>query len=126
MNNKHALIIIKNNDGGYAQYYDKEWSSYLFLNCKIEDENDIEFIKNEIDNKFNITIEDIQLEKDIIHSKYSVKHKKVREYHHYFYVATIKKTNENIKYFSYDELLNDKRIQEVNSDIVSMIKELNL
>ena len=30
------------------------------------------------------------------------------------------------KWFSYSDLLNDKRIQEVNSDIVQFIKEFNM
>ena len=32
---KHAIIIIKNKENKYLQYYDERWQSYLFLNCKI-------------------------------------------------------------------------------------------
>lgn len=124
MNNKHALIVVKNDKNEYLQYYDKDWDSYLFLNCKIQDGKDLNYIKEEIKKKFNIQIDTLEFKKDIIHTKYSVKHKENREYHHYFYQATIKEPNENIKYYSYQDLLNDKRIQEVNSDIVSMIKDI--
>lgn len=38
MERKHAIIIIKNDEGDFLQYFDDIWNSYLFLNCKISDE----------------------------------------------------------------------------------------
>ena len=36
MERKFAIIIIKNKNNEYLQYYDERWNSYLFLNCRIE------------------------------------------------------------------------------------------
>ena len=54
MERKFAIIIIKNKNNEYLQYYDERWNSYLFLNCRIESEFDIEKIKEEIRTKLNI------------------------------------------------------------------------
>ena len=35
MERKHAIIIIKNEENRYLQYYENRWESYLFPNCKI-------------------------------------------------------------------------------------------
>ena len=40
--------------------------------------------------------------------------------------AKVKLKNEEYKLFTYQELLNDERIMQVNSDIVGYIKEFNL
>lgn len=134
----HAIIIIKNKEDKYLQYFDKRWNSYLFPNIKLSSDNDQEKtlqIKKDLINKLNIkenTIS-IKLEFDKIHSKYSESAKKEKEYHHYFYNVTIKNLFENdsevndteYKWFSIEELENDKRIMEANSDIINMIKNLN-
>ena len=39
---KHAIIIIKNNNNEYLQYYDNIWKSFLFLNCKLFDDKENE------------------------------------------------------------------------------------
>ena len=134
---KHAILVIKNRNK-YLQYYDKSWNSYLFLNCRINDKNDIDIIKDNLLEKLNI-------EKDVIqcdyigakkHSKYSESHKIIKEYEHFFYnvrlsdnafeALKVKLKNEEYKLFTYQELLNDERIMQVNSDIVGYIKEFNL
>lgn len=134
---KHAILVIKNKNK-YLQYYDENWKSYLFLNCRINDKDDIEIIKDNISQKLNI-------ERDIIqcnyiglkkHLKYSESHKTIKEYEHFFYnvnfpnnaLEDLKSELKNKKYklFTYQELLNDERIMQVNSDIVGYIKEFNL
>lgn len=126
MERKHAIIVIKNNEGKYLNYYDEIWNSYLFINCKLTDELDFNFIKNEIFNKYDIKIDNINLVMDKVHTKFSVKDKIDKEYHHFFYNVDVLSlpNDKKFKYFTYDELLNDKRIQEVNADIVSFIKEM--
>lgn len=133
----HSIIVIRNKEGKYLQYYDKVWNCYLFLNCKMSSENDIEVVKNKISN-------DLHIEKSAIkvsfigkkqHKKYSESAKMEKEYTHLFYSITVRtqiQENDfeinNIKYkwFSYSDLLNDERIQKVNSDIVKFIKEFNI
>ena len=59
MNSKsrHAIIVIKNNENKYLQYYDERWDSYLFLNCKLHDNSD-EIVKTEIvDDGLDICVE---------------------------------------------------------------------
>ena len=123
----HAIIIIKNKDK-YLQYYDERWDSYLFPNMKLKKQfTDIDIIEY-VENNLNKKVIDCTFIKNIIHSKYSVSHKEVREYNHYFYLVNIDNYDfdSNYKFFSIDELKNNKRIMEVNSDIVSYIEEMNL
>lgn len=123
----HAIIIIKNKDK-YLQYYDERWDSYLFPNMKLKEEfTDIDIIEY-VENNLNKKVIDCTFIKNIIHSKYSVSHKEVREYNHYFYLVNIDNYDfdNTYKFFSMDDLKNNKRIMEVNSDIVSYIEEMNL
>ena len=123
----HAIIIIKNKDK-YLQYYDERWDSYLFPNMKLKKQfTDIDIIEY-VENNLNKKVIDCTFIKNIIHSKYSVSHKEVREYNHYFYLVNIDNYDfdDDYKFFSIDELKNNKRIMEVNSDIVSFIEEMNL
>ena len=134
---KHAIIIIKNNNNEYLQCYESSWKSYLFLNCKVKEEKDLEPIKTCIKEKLGVDTQNITYLFNKIHSKYSVKHQKIREYEHYFYLVDIDtktleakkefELNDNkFKWFRMEELENDSRIQEVNSDIVKFIKEARI
>lgn len=72
------------------------------------------------------------------HTKFSENARIEKEYTHYFYkiellnsldIITQKEfeiKNEKYRYFSYQDLKNDERIQTVNSDIVNYIDEFNL
>ena len=39
---KHSIIVIKNKKNEYLQYFDKKWNSYLFMNCKMANKEDID------------------------------------------------------------------------------------
>lgn len=135
MERKHAIIIIKNSNEEYLQYYDERWRSYLFLNCKIQNQFDIEKIKNEVKQKLNIDEITVSYVIDKIHTKFSESDKIDKEYHHYLFIVNIKNmdgkmlnkefiiNNIKFKWYSYEELLADVRIQNVNSDIVGFVKE---
>ncbi len=107
----HSIIIIKKGDK-YLNYFDKRWGMYLFPNIK---GNNIEEIKS----KYNTN--DVEFLFDKIHDKYSVPNKKIKRYHHYFYLVN----GENIdgEYFTLDELLAKKDVKENNGDIINFIKE---
>ena len=72
------------------------------------------------------------------HKKFSEKDKIEKIYTHYFYKVEIKSLNKKLehtefeindikyKWFTYNELYENRRIKEVNSDIVKFIKELNI
>ena len=129
---KHTILIIKNKDK-YLQYFDERWNSYLFLNTKVQGSvNEKELIKF-IEERFNIKDVTVEYKFDKVHSKYSPTANKEKTYHHYFYKVNLNledndfKINDiDYKWFTMDELEADKRIQEINSDIVSFIKENNI
>ncbi len=69
------------------------------------------------------------------HKKFSESAKIEKEYIHYFYNVKIEEkfTDKEFlingikyKWFNYSELMNDERIQKVNSDIVQFVKEFNM
>ena len=134
---KHSIIVIKK-ENKYLQYYDKDWKSYLFPNCKIENKNDMQKIKEYLKQELNLDNEEIKYIGEKTHSKFSERDKIIKEYEHYFYLIELKeypeyfKNNEfeinsnTFKWFSYNELLSDERIQKVNSDIVSFINEFKI
>lgn len=136
---KHAIIIIKNDKNEYLQYYDKNWKSYLFLNCKLLGDFKEQDIAKEVTQRLKLSNNNLKCKylEDKIHKKYSVSAEKEKEYHHYFYSIEIENmpifmnekvfTLDSIKYswYSLEELENDSRIQEVNSDIVGFIKEMD-
>lgn len=136
MERRHAIIIIKNKKNEYLQYYEKRWNSYLFLNCKIESQYDIEKIENEVRQKLDVNKMIISYVMDKVHTKFSESDKINKEYHHYFFTVNIENMRNkisskefviadiNFKWYSYEELLEDARIQKVNGDIINFIKEI--
>ena len=106
---KHAIIIIKNNNNEYLQYYDNIWKSFLFLNCKLFDDKENENnIKKLLEEKLKRNkIERIKLNISDINSN--------KEF----------KINDNqFCWMSAEELRRNERIMKVNSDIVDFVDEL--
>lgn len=133
----HSIIVIKNEKEQYLQYYDEKWNSYLFLNCKLQNGDDTNAVKNKVANDLNIKQEFIKV--TLIgckkHKKFSESAKIEKEYTHYFYDVNIDtKLNQNefeingvkYKWFSYAELISNERIQKVNSDIVQFVREFGI
>ena len=139
MASKHIIIVVKNNNDEYLQYYDNRWDSLLFLNCKKKDDFNEDIIINDISNRFDINKEEINIKYygEKTHSKFSVSNQIMKEYCHDFYLVNFKlpeyMSNKefiykdvNYVWYSLLELETNERIQEVNSDIVSYIKEFNI
>lgn len=133
----HSIIVIKNEQGKYLQYFDKRWNCYLFPNCKLPNGEDSNIVKNKVALDLNIKEENIKI--SLVgckkHKKFSESDKIVKEYVHYFYKVKIKsklpnntfKLNEiEYKWFSYSELMSNERIKKVNSDIIQFVKEYNM
>lgn len=137
---KHAIIVIKNENNEYLQYFDKRWNSFLFLNCKLDEKFNNQDIINYVSNK-------LEIEENLIkctyigektHTKFSESAQKEKEYQHFFYSIEFKDipsnmnkkdfviNNEEYTWYSYNELKEDERIQKVNSDIVEFVKEFNI
>ena len=133
----HAIGVIKNGKNQYLQYFDKRWNSWLFINCKLPNGDDSEAIKEKIQNK-------LKIDKNLIearcvgykrHRKFSESAKKEKEYVHYFYDIHLN-TRLNLddfeidgilyKWYTYEELMNDSRIQKVNGDVIGFMKEFDL
>ena len=152
---KHSIIIIKNeeNDYGcrsgkcmgneeneYLQYFDKKWNSYLFLNSKMNNKNDVESIYNKLKQMLEIEKEDISISfiGEKTHKKFSESAKIEKEYQHYFYKVKLLKNKEKFnqkefecfdikyKWFSFEEFQKDERIQKVNSDIIQFVKSFDV
>lgn len=126
---KHSIIVIKNNNNEYLQKYIDSWNSYLFLNCKVKDEEDIDTIKKYIKDELNVDDIEIKYIDQRTHRKFSEKDKIEKEYTHYFYKVEIKEEYvlpSNYKWFSMDKLKQDERIMSVNSDIIGYINDLEL
>ena len=136
MERRHAIIVVKNSNEEYLQYFDERWNSFLFLNCKVKDENDITEIQREVSKKLSINNVEVLYKFNKLHTKFSESDKIEKEYRHYFYEVNIREFYEfmnskefdnngiKFKWYSYDEFLKDERIQKVNSDIVGFIKEM--
>lgn len=136
MERKHAIIVIRNSNGEVLQYYDKVWDCYLFLNCKVMGMDDNEAIKKTVKDFLKTEVTTIDYKFDRVHSKYSVKDKIIKEYHHYFYLVDIDKQEDvekqkefvvndiKFKWFSYEEFMQDERIKVINADIVGFVKEM--
>ena len=110
MESIHSIIIIKKGDK-YLNYFDRRWNMYMFPNIK---GNNIDEIKKMYDT------ENVKFLFDKIHDKYSISHKENRTYHHYFFEVN---TSIEGEYFTLEELLNDDKVRENNSDIINFIKE---
>ena len=133
----HAIIVIKNEKNEYLQYFDNRWNSFLFLNCKLLNGENADIVKDTIVDKLNVKKEliKVSLIGNKKHEKFSESDKIQKEYVHYFYKVDLneKLNNEEFeingiqyKWFSYANLLKDKRIQQVNSDIVQFVKEFDI
>ena len=133
----HSIIVIKNEKNEYLQYFDERWNSYLVLNCKLPNGDDSELVKNKVSDALKIDKKDIKV--SLVgckkHKKFSESAKIEKEYTHYFYNVKIEEkfTDKEFlingikyKWFNYSELMNDERIQKVNSDIVQFVKEFNM
>lgn len=128
---KHAIIVIKNKDNKYLQYYDKRWNSKLFPNCKLDDVDNLTTVTNKVHDILGVSPMSITARWVGIktHKKFSESDKMEKEYTHEFYVVSIDEEYnlpENYCFMTYDEMLNDMRIMECNSDIISFIKEFHL
>ena len=138
MASKHVIIVVKNNNDEYLQYYDSRWDSLLFLNCKKNDDFNEDVLKNEIISRFDdVDNIDIKYIGEKTHTKFSVSNQTMKEYCHDFYLVKFNLPSfmnnkefiyKDINYiwYSMNELETDSRVQEVNSDIVSYIKEFNI
>lgn len=138
-NHAHAIIVIKNENDEYLQYYDERWDSNLFLNCKLFEGYTEQDIINVVVDKLNIPSDNLVCNYlgDKVHKKFSESAKIEKEYHHYFYRIDIKDMPDVMKdkkfiicsltycWYSLHELENDDRIMQVNSDIVGFVKTLD-
>ena len=136
----HSIIVIKNENGEYLQYYDNIWNSLLFPNCKLEEGFSNQTIVEYITNKLGIEKSKISCEYvgKKTHTKFSESAKKDKEYIHYFYNVKIEELPNNMRvkefiinsekyiWCSYNELYKDERVQKTNSDVLEFVKEFNI
>lgn len=136
----HSIIAIKDTYSEFPNrflvYDDSRWKCKLFLNYKINPNNE-KFIMDHISHELKVKSEDISIDylSQKIHEKYSQSHKEMRFYCHKLYLVTIKSFPDIMKHNSFEidgvqyywmsisEMERDRRIAEVNQDIVDFVKE---
>jgi len=137
-NHKHAIIILKNKNNELLQYYDNDWKSLLFLNCKLTQDDFKQQVIDYIASTLSINAKDIncKLKTNKVHKKFSVTAQKDKIYNHYFFEITINNryefmtqkefnsNNINYSWHSIKDLEKDLNVQNVNADIVTFVKEI--
>ena len=134
---EHAIIVIKNNEGKYLQYFDERWDSFLFPNCKLVDENHFDNIFKILKDKFGFDVasDDVTFCMDKVHSKFSESNKIMKTYKHYFYnvkfsdnmkslVEDVVNKGLFVEWMTIAEMKKSARIMQVNSDIVGFVEEI--
>ena len=110
------------------------------MNCKMKDKDDVDSIYNELKQSLGLNKEEANLSfvDERVHRKFSESAKIEKEYQHYFYKVELLKaldefnkkefenSNKRYKWFSFEELTKDERIQKVNSDIVEYVRQLHI
>lgn len=138
---KHAfsLLIIKDNSGKffekYLLKYDRRWKCYLFPYNATKTDNDEEFVESII-NRFTGLKCEIQEPKKIEQTKFSFSDGYEKTYTHLYYGITISVKNsilpdsnsfkigkDKYKWFSIQEMKENSKIMERNSEVVKYISE---
>lgn len=139
----HSIVLIKDtfneNANRYLVYYDARWKCRLFLNYSTVNSDigsDETNIRKHLGMELKIEEKNISgvFEFEKVHEKFSVSAQETKCYRHRFYKYAIKFFTEQLKQNSFEidgrkyywmsiaEMENDKRIMEVNNDIVKMVK----
>ena len=139
----HSIVLLKDtfntNSNRYLVYYDSRWNCKLFLNYATitsdmeQDEKNIsKHLQMELKVEEDKIIGGYEFEK--VHEKFSVSANENKCYRHRFYKYFVTTFPDKLKKDSFEidgkkfywmsiaEMENDKRIMEVNSDIVNMVK----
>lgn len=144
MEHPFSIIGIRDTYNTYANrfllYYDTRWKCYLFPNGRTDMDEAVneENLKRDVSRSLKVAPETISVRKrgERIHQKYSVSDCIPKWYHHTFYELTVAQFPEKAQTIAFDiegtsyrwmsiaEMEQNPRIQEVNSDIVTMVKEL--
>lgn len=136
---RFSLVAIKDtfneHPNRFLLYYDERWDCKFFFSYKTVD-NDEENIKNRLSHELKINSSQISTEfkTEKIQKKFSVSHNEDRVYDHRVYYAEISEYKDNItkdefeidgkKFFwmTIQQMERDKRIAEINSDVIGLIK----
>ena len=138
-----SIVAVKDtfNDypNRYLLHYEPDWKCDLFFSFRTMDSEteNIENIKAKLSSLLKVDKEKIQVEykKESIYSKYSVKDKEQKIYHHRLYLAEIKKFPKDerqdqfsldgidYKWLSIADMRKDIEIQAKNLDVVDMVYE---
>lgn len=127
-----SLLAIKNSSGQYLQKYDKGWESWLFPYVRSSENNkeNIDSFASEILNE-EIKTEYISNTK---HCKFSISDNVYKIYNHKLYRVVLDSIPDNMNsktfminedkysWMSIKDMETDKRIMEVNDDVVAFVK----
>ena len=138
---RFSIVIIKDTYNSFPNHYlvryVKDWDCKLFFSFRTQDADNENNIATQLSNMLHVNREHISVEyktQDYT-TKYSVKDKCTKTYDHQFYVATITDFPDSVKeqdfviddvhyyWMSYEKMIEDKRIREVNRDIVDFVHD---
>lgn len=138
---RHSIIVIRDTFNEYASrflvYYDSRWDCYLFPNYKTAEHDNEQSIIKHLSCDLHVPEDSMEIDYRItnFHRKHSVSNNREKLYEHALYVASFDVpadeqsaeftvAGRKYKWMTYDELLADKRVQDVNLDIVSWVHDL--
>ncbi len=144
-NHNFSLILIKDSSGNVPNKYlmkkDKRWKCYLFPYLRTLDEKDRnqESVSHFIENTLHISANSCKFieSKEADFTKASVSSNMTKTYHHTFYhimcdvssnpqlnkKSTIRIDGQTYKWFSIDDMKNDRRMMERNRDNITYIEK---
>ena len=136
-----SLVAIKDEyhefSNRYLLYYDKVWKCWFFPNYKTKDDNNEAFVATKLSNALHIKEQNITLTyiTEKVQPKFSRRDQVQKVYSHRLYQGKISDypkeiqsdtfTLDQIQYrwMTIAEMEEDDVIREVNSDVVSLVKE---
>ena len=136
---KYSSLIAISNGNKYLLYHDSGWDCDFFPNHatnEVESEN-IRLLTDYLSNGFDIPKNDFTLTRvtGITREKYSTEHDETRVYHYTLYRANITHMpdawkadkfhvdSKDCRWMTTDEMLSDPRIQKVNRDVVTLVRD---
>ena len=127
---KYSIVCITygelNLDSKFLVYYDKDWKCWFFPNYKTIARGNVANLIKVLQNDLGIdAVGSLKYLYRCVHYKYSEESKEVLPYDHTLYLCKLKEfpdVQDNYKWLTVSEMLNDERIRKVNADVVAMLQ----
>lgn len=136
-----SIVAVKDTFNEYANrfllYYDKSWKCWFFFSFKTMEEQNEENIRVRLSNALHISKDNISLQykAERIQPKHSIRDDVDKVYLHRLYQAKIASFSNEVRadefevdgvqyrWMTIEEMETDQTIMDINSDVVSMVKD---